>query len=83
MYELALRFPDQSPSFAYGFEAGQLWHRLACETENIEQEIHASNRQVCALMAEARGWNVEFEEWVDDWLIVKLSQKASKPGAVN
>jgi hypothetical protein len=74
-WSLILQFPDGSPSFVHGFEAGRLWHRLEIEYEPIEQMINVENREIVVRMAAAKGWTVEFEDRLAGiWLNVKLER---------
>lgn len=72
-YNLALAFPDQSPSFAHGFTCGRIWQRMA---DNPAQDIHemvlAETRETIEAMAMAKGWTEEFEEVGGGWLSVIL-----------
>ena len=43
-YGLIMKFLDQSPSFCYGFECGQLWHALTrCESVH-DYLAHTDNK---------------------------------------
>jgi hypothetical protein len=75
-YELVVSFPDQSPSFAHGFEAGKIYERLS--RINVGEGSAASfvtlilpgNGEVVRRIAEAKGWKVEIEpstEAPNDW----------------
>lgn len=46
-FGLLLAFPDESPSFVHGFEAGGLWERMARGETPIELEVaHSANEEV-------------------------------------
>jgi hypothetical protein len=65
---LIVAFPDGSPSFVHGFEAGQLVERMQrgdkAEFERIM--IHAANEEVIRRMCVAYGWECEFEPCKDE-----------------
>ena len=61
-YELVLAFPDASPSFAHGMEAGRLWERLRQERRVHEEMIHTANREVVGRLAAAYGYVVDFAD---------------------
>ena len=52
-----VRFPDQSPSFVLGFEAGMVWSRMQQGEAIIENAIpyHVENLEVFQRMADAGG----------------------------
>jgi hypothetical protein len=59
-WQLVVSFPDQSPSFAHGVEAGKLWARLGNGTQaTVEETTMAENREVLRRIAEYLGWKVE------------------------
>jgi hypothetical protein len=67
-YLLLVAFPDGSPSFVHGFEAGQIWRRMRegreAEIENLT--VHAANEEVVRRMAVSEGWECEFEPCKDE-----------------
>lgn len=65
---LLVAFPDGSPSFVHGFEAGQLWQRIrdGREAEIEKLTIHAANEEVVQRMATSEGWECEFEPCKDE-----------------
>jgi hypothetical protein len=60
-WQLVVSFPDQSPSFAHGVEAGKIWARLDyyADLRQIEETTMTENREVLRRIAEYRGWKVE------------------------
>ena len=76
-YGLIVSFPDGSPNFVNGFEAGALWNRLTSGTEaEISLTTHAVNRVVIARMADAQGWDVEVTQSpVEGWDFTKLEKR--------
>jgi len=79
-YSLILAFPDESPSFAHGFEAGLLYQRLLAGETPIEDVAHAENREVVSRMAERCGYECRLEEAeVEGWLTVRLEKKRYLP----
>lgn len=74
---LLVSFPDQTPNFVNGFEAGQLWERMRSGKEaEIEVTTHTENREVIARMADQYGFALEVEESdIDGWDNTILSKK--------
>ncbi len=57
---LVFDFPDQSSSFVYGFEAGQLFARMHGLEDAFVFLTHPENREVIRRIADYLGWAVEF-----------------------
>ncbi|TSD89160.1 DUF550 domain-containing protein [Mycobacterium sp. KBS0706] len=67
-FGLLVSFPDQSPSFVHGFEAGMIWMDLRDSADPFDLTMHSANRVLATRIASHHGWNVtfratEFEEW--------------------
>lgn len=83
-YALVVSFPDQSPSFCYGFEAGQLNQQMKFGlTTEIEETTRIENREVIRRCAEYLGWRVEvtpseIEGW-DLTKLIKVSPRRDRP----
>lgn len=64
-WSLVLAFPDETPSFAHGFEAGRIYERICRMNvgEDAVAEIveitNAENRELVQRMAAVKGWAVE------------------------
>lgn len=80
-FGLVVAFPDGSPSFVHGFEAGALWELMTTGTvAEIERTTHRENREVISRMAVAEGWSVEFAaSEVDGWDYAKLTKDKTAP----
>jgi hypothetical protein len=87
-YDLVVAFPDGSPSFVHGYEAGELGARLKSGTEaEIEKlTVHAANEEVIRRMSIAWGWECEFEQCKDEnekvyetYLVVSLRKVKAEP----
>jgi len=65
---LLVAFPDGSPSFVHGFEAGQIWQRIrdGREAEIEKLTVHSANEEVIRRMAITDGWECEFEPCKDE-----------------
>jgi len=78
---LLVGFPDGSPSFVNGFEAGAIWQQLdSGSIEPIDRgfdagfPVHTENLEVIRRMAKARGFNVETrDECEEGWTPLRLS----------
>ena len=78
---LLVGFPDGSPSFVNGFEAGAIWQQL--DSGSVEPidcgfeagfPVHTENVEVIRRMAKARGFNVETRaECEEGWTPVRLT----------
>lgn len=82
-YKLAVSFPDQSPSFCYGFEAGKLWERMESGTvAEIEMTTRIENREVIARCADYLGWSVDEVKpsATEGWDFTKLTK--TRPAGV-
>lgn len=80
-YELVVAFPDPSPCFVHGFEAGQIYeHMLNPENPpEIERTTHVENREVLERLAIASGWRLERQpSGTEGWDYTKLT-KAKPP----
>ncbi len=70
-WRLIYAFPDQSEAFAFGFEAGQIDHRMRNTAEvEFEVTVHTANAEMFERMARAWGWSVAFEltrPVMDEW----------------
>jgi hypothetical protein len=66
-YSLAMPFVDQSPSFAHGFECGQLWEQMK-RGETIEGElINAQNREQVEKMCRRFRYEYIIGDSADGW----------------
>jgi hypothetical protein len=69
-YELIFSFPDQSDSFARGFEAGMIWEMMKAPVTHFSMAVHTANEEVIRRQAEAADKEVTFEPtdyegWLD------------------
>lgn len=60
-YGLVIAFPDQSPAYVYGFEAGSLWECFRRGVQIERHQVHAANRQLLLRMATHFGLCAHFE----------------------
>ena len=76
-YGLLVSFPDQSPSFVHGFEAGQLWERMDRGSAlEIEATTHRENREVIRRMADQCGFDAEIQPTeVEGWDQTTLTKR--------
>lgn len=79
-YRLIVAFPDGSPSFVHGYEAGKLGYRMQFTAEQtIEEMVHTANEEVLRRMAVAYGWSAEFEiSEIEEWTTVRLTRLPAK-----
>ena len=52
-------FPDESPSFVHGFEAGMIWALMEAGQAVIERTCHEENREVLTRMADRLGYALD------------------------
>ena len=82
-YMPVVSFPDQSPSFVHGFEAGMIWQQMQDGLDPIEPEIavQRANREVFENMANSAGYNLDTEEYADtEWMTVKFTRQPKRRG---
>jgi hypothetical protein len=64
---LVVAFPDSSPSFVHGFEAGQIWQMMQAGVSELERTIHAANEEVIRRMCTAEGYEAKFAPSADEF----------------
>ncbi len=57
-HRLLMAFVDQSPSFAYGFEAGKVWAEMGSNRRVIEGQYHEENHEQLMRCAQTKGYHV-------------------------
>ncbi len=82
-YRLVVPFPDGSPSFVHGFEAGCIWQRMNAGEYQIggldEIALHTENVEVFERMAAAQGYDIKIDDSSDrDWSIVTFTKRRDK-----
>lgn len=87
-YQLVVAFPDESPSFARGFEAGKLWEEMdvwdLVGHGLIEATTMTENREVIRRMAVARGWEVDVTPTeTEGWDYTVLNKLGGQPVTPN
>lgn len=86
-YKLVTVFPDQSPSYARGFEAGAIWNRMRSGREDvIETTIHMDNVLTVERMCTAEGWDWKMKPYdapSEMWYEIKLVKFKSSPNMTN
>ncbi len=60
-YGLIVAFPDQSPSFVHGYEAGQIATEMQNRPSEIEKTVHAENKEILTRIALSQGYSVDFK----------------------
>lgn len=81
---LLVAFPDQSESFALGFEVGQLWQMMSSgQFSIVERVTHANNREVIRRVADHLGFSVtmipsDVEGW-DCTRLCKVRPERERP----
>ena len=82
-YQLVVVFPNQSPSFAHGFEVGKIYERLSRlnvgegSIAGVYELIVPENEEVIRLIAEAKGWKVEIAPTTEaptEWLKAEFTK---------
>lgn len=59
-YALHIAFPDGSPSFVRGWEAGQVYETMQRGDTPINGQCHAANEEVLRRTADAEGYGISF-----------------------
>lgn len=69
-------FPDGSPSFVHGFEAGGIWHDMQGAPREFERTVHTENEEVVRRMARHMGYKVEFEATeFEEWAVATFTKQ--------
>lgn len=75
MLSLIMPFHDQSPSYAYGFEAGKLYAEMQSNKRVIEGTYHECNHQQLLLSAQTNGYKVvSVSSLGDDWVSLRFEK---------
>lgn len=76
---LLIRFPNQDPSFTYGFEAGMVWEKMA-SGQPIEMPIRVENESLVRQMALKANYRYDIQRLVDgEWLYFEGSKRDDVP----
>lgn len=76
-YGLIVAFPDGSPSFVHGFEAGRVDQQMIDGVPEFELMSHTENQEVFTRMAVAMGYEAEFEKTeIEEWQTAKFKKVA-------
>jgi hypothetical protein len=82
-YGLLVSFPDGSPSFVHGYEAGLVGSDMKRAEPEIKRTVHIENKEVLTRMAISYGYSFEFEACsVEGWLEATFN-KIAEPKRVN
>jgi hypothetical protein len=77
-FEPLLMFPDQSESFARGFEAGRVWATLRADDDAQDFIVHSWSAEMWLRIAEATDRTVQAKEMAnEDWMLIKFSEAAT------
>jgi hypothetical protein len=72
-WSLTFAFPDQSPSFAYGFSCGRVWEQMKSPGASvIGGTFPVETRDTIEGMAMALGWIETIEDMGEGWINVTL-----------
>lgn len=78
-WKLVLEFPDKTPSYAEGFDHGQVWQEMRAGAYRIERTILKDRLPFIVRMADVQFYEVETEELDGDWITLKLTKSAESP----
>lgn len=75
-------FPDGSPSFVYGFEAGKIWEVMVRGTDSFSGPVSLPNKEVLERMCIAQGYSMDWEDLGDGYWANATFEKSKpkKPG---
>jgi hypothetical protein len=75
--ELLLRFDNDEPAFARGFEAGRLWQELRDQRPvELVAHVHAENLEMLLRVAEAAGYELRTEDVDETWVLATFTRTA-------
>lgn len=82
-YGLIVAFPDGSPSFVHGFEAGRIDQQMIDGVPEFELTTHTENEELFQRMAVAMGYEFTFEKTeYPEWQFSKF-RKVAEPKTNN
>lgn len=71
---LIMAFIDESPSFAHGFEIGQIWEKLKDGESFRGYACHSANREQIIKMCELFECNYTIEETsMEEWIYLTVA----------
>jgi hypothetical protein len=76
-WALIISFPDQSASFAHGFEAGKIWNDMQRgDKAGLAYHTSPENRELLRRMADHLGWHIESHPSTEvaEWDVTMLSK---------
>lgn len=75
--QLLLRFDNDEPAFARGFEAGRLWHELrGREPDELIGHVHGENLEMLLRVAEATGYVLRTQDVDETWVLATFTRAA-------
>jgi len=78
-WELAIRFDDQSPSYAFGFEAGQFWAEMKNGASLIQRMAMEETMPMLRRMADYQRYILTEEPVEYGWVNVTLTKTSEDP----
>lgn len=69
-WEPILAFPNESPDFAHGFEAGRVWQALHEDTDALTFTVHGANVELMLRIAERLERTIEWGDVDETWATV-------------
>lgn len=76
-YRLIVKFLNESPDFAFGFEAGKIYQQMRARQCSIEGVYHRVNADQICLMAKALGYSVTSLKLLDEtWISVTMRRRS-------
>lgn len=73
-YNIGMEFIDETPGYAFGFEAGRLWEQLK-NPASFQQHVHAFNSSQIVMMCEHHQREFSLEEMGGGWINLIVKQK--------
>ena len=81
IYDILSQFKDHNSSFLAGFYVGQIWIRLKCAEDSVEElkiPILTENRNVVKIVASSLNWSFKIDQSCDGWdeiILKKINKK--------
>lgn len=69
-WNLILQFDDQSPSFSYGFQAGQIWQSMVCGV-HFETQFSGEILELVQRMPVRKNYTFEIKDIGNGWYYLK------------
>lgn len=76
-HRLIVKFLNESPDFAFGFEAGKIYQQMRARQRSIEDIYNRVNADQICLMAKALGYSITSLKLLDEnWISATMRRRS-------